>query len=306
MDPDPDPPRAWVLNLDADDELARTGGHTPNAAARRRMQTMAATVAATLVPPDDVWWVPGDPAPAAARGRPGVAWCPTPRALSALSEAGAVPPADAPPLAVLRAANHRALAHRWFPEDLPGARLTWSVDEALAAVAAPPPRETGSTDWLLKRAHGHAGRGRRRVTCGRLDESDRRWVAASFARGLDAPALVVEPWVSRLADHSVQGWRDPGDPVPRLGPLCRQAVGDDGRWLRTWVLAEGERDPALAAALEAAGQRAANALADIGYHGPFGIDAFLWRDLDGLPRLRRCTDLNARYTTGWGIGPPER
>jgi len=65
MDPDPDPPRAWVLNLDADDELARTGGHTPNAAARRRMQTMAATVAATLVPPDDVWWVPGDPAPAA-------------------------------------------------------------------------------------------------------------------------------------------------------------------------------------------------------------------------------------------------
>ena len=39
-------------------------------------------------------------------------------------------------------------------------------------------------------------------------------------------------------------------------------------------------------------------LSGSGYHGPFGVDAMLYRDDLGRHHLRLCTELNIRYTMG--------
>ena len=47
-------PVAWVLNLDAEDELSHRGGHTPTAALRARAEALVPTLRASgLVGPDD-------------------------------------------------------------------------------------------------------------------------------------------------------------------------------------------------------------------------------------------------------------
>jgi hypothetical protein len=57
--------------------------------------------------------------------------------------------------------------------------------------------------------------------------------------------------------------------------------------------------------LRSALAEAAHALAKIGYAGPFGIDAFRYRDAAGETRFCACCDVNARYTMGFvvGMGP---
>jgi hypothetical protein len=39
-----------------------------------------------------------------------------------------------------------------------------------------------------------------------------------------------------------------------------------------------------------------------GYYGPFGIDAFRWRDQNGKQQWNPRCEINARYSMGWSIG----
>jgi len=39
-------------------------------------------------------------------------------------------------------------------------------------------------------------------------------------------------------------------------------------------------------------------LNDAGFHGPLGIDAFVYRGVDGKPRLKPIVEINPRYTMG--------
>src|SRR5262245_26559172 len=108
-------PSAWVLNLDAEYELASPDAHTPSAATARRMTELVRALA-PLLGPDDVVLGENDvvAGEALAGGAPttpaqmwtGRAWCPTPRALLRLKKAGAIPVA-APDFDVLRRVNHR-------------------------------------------------------------------------------------------------------------------------------------------------------------------------------------------------------
>ncbi|MCK6551905.1 hypothetical protein L6R52_39090, partial [Myxococcota bacterium] len=75
-------PIAWVLNLDAEDELAGRGAHTPSRVMITRVEALRARLDA-LVRPDDVVVWPG--ASVDARGLAGRAWCPTRWALDALA-----------------------------------------------------------------------------------------------------------------------------------------------------------------------------------------------------------------------------
>ena len=90
----------------------------------------------------------------------------------------------------------------------------------------------------------------------------------------------------------------PGGELVLSGP-CFQEVAASGAWTRTASADAGEvtaqDDDALAGALEVAGR----ALADAGYHGPFGIDAFRYRDGAGATRLNPLGELNARFTMDW-------
>lgn len=308
----PDRSSAWVLNFDADDELARPKGYTPSRAVASRAPDLVGRVAPLLRPGDRVI----EPRPAAALAQPaaapgssqtGRAWCPTPRALALLRRAG-VEPAPAPPLDVLQRVNHRRFCAE-LGQPLPGARYIVTLDELEAAIAGSSP--TGH--WLLKRPFGFAGRGRRRVVAGALDASARPWVLASLAqrvvdtgdaRAADdarAAGLQVEPWVERRGDFSLHGHVSRAGAI-HLGAPCLQRCDERGAYLDAARAAAGDLDPRERRELADAAAEAGQALAGAGYFGPFGVDAFRWEDARARLRFNPRCEINARYTMAWATG----
>ena len=279
-------PSAWVLNLDADNELgART--HTP-ASARATARGPAQIAALVgLIGPDDVVLGEGD---RVARGTyTGRAWCPTPRAMDRLSRAGAKP-ALAPALAVLRRVNHRRFTAD-LGQMLPGARYVTTLEDLLLVIAG----ESPTAQWLLKRPFGFAGRGRRKVARGALEAPARTWVAASLRAG---EGLQVEPWVLRSGDFALHGHVSREGAIV-LGQPTSQECDETGAWRRTSPapdLTPGERE-ALASSARSSGR----ALHQAGYFGPFGVDAFRWRHGEGVTFNAR-SEINGRYSMGWAIG----
>ncbi|MEM7309867.1 MAG: hypothetical protein AAF682_24535 [Planctomycetota bacterium] len=293
------PPRAWVLNLDAEHELEARGSYAPTRAMRAIVERESQRLLDELVAPGDVV-LSGDQATGGdARGLVGMAWSPTPRALARLERAGALVQA-APDTSALRAVNARPFAVG-VRAPLVAASFDKSVaatlDEALALLARPAP-----DGWLARRSFGAAGRGRRRIESGCRDATDRAWLAASLRLG----PLVVEPWVRVTREYTRSGWVHADGAIEVARP-CFQRVTRAGAWTATAPAARGEvvrdDDARLAAAAEAAGI----ALAQAGYFGPFGIDAFRHR-VPGATRevLNPLSEINARFTMDWTTGLGER
>jgi len=290
-------PRAWVLNLDAEHELEARMHYAPTLHLKALVARESPRLLGQLVGVDDVvvtedLLARGGEAASAARGLPGFAWSPTPRALALLRRAGAIPVA-APPLAVLRCVNERAFAAR-VREPLAKSSFEKhavdSLDAALARLAAPAP-----DGWLVRRAFGAAGRGRRRLRSGIPTEGERAWLAASLRRG----ALVIEPWVRVTVEYTRSGWvRRDGSTV--ISPPCFQATTEHGSWTHTERAERGavarEDDARLEEAVEVAG----TALARAGYFGAFGIDAYRHRAPGGVATvLNPMSEINARFTMDW-------
>ncbi|MCC6646259.1 MAG: hypothetical protein IT374_11890 [Polyangiaceae bacterium] len=268
---------AWVLNLDAEDELRLGAAYAPRAAASERARELSAALT-TLTGEDAVVVERGAPPPREARGLPGHAWCPTPSALAALAAAGAIV-GPTPPVHVLRAVNHRRFHHAQGAP-LAGARWLEDADEILSTVAR--------GRWLLKRAFGFAGRGR--LACG--DGVD---AGAFVARALrEDGGVAVEPRVEVTLDVSLHGVIEPGGAWSLGRPVASQVRS--GAWQRAL-----DAEPALSlderAALFAEGERVAVALHAAGYFGPFAVDGF--RHEDGF--CARC-EINARFGMAFGVG----
>jgi hypothetical protein len=284
-------PLAWVLNLDAELELARPRGYRPSARVldfvRRRRAALAG-----LLGPGDVLVEPGQAPAAALRGYDGAAWCPTPSALAAIAAAGAAPP-PSPGLEALRRVNHRGFSAE-LGQTLPGAHYAREPDEVFALVAGP--SLTGA--WLLKRAYGFVGRGRLRVRAGPPGEVERAWVLASLRGG---EGLQIEPWVERAGDFALHGWLWPGGAF-QLGAPTEQRCDDRGAWVESRPAPEGSLEGPERRALLDEGARTAEALARAGYFGPFNLDAFRWRGEGGRARFNPRCEINARYSMGWAIG----
>jgi len=230
-----------------------------------------------------------------ARGLLGRAWCPTPGALAALARAGARPPA-APPLAVLRRVNHRRFSAE-LGTCLAGARYVLARAELDDALAGPSP--TGL--WLLRRPFGFAGRGRLRVDPERLDAATERWIEATLAAG---EGLEAAPWVERAGDFALHGFVAASGTT--LGEPTAQRCDERGAWIASALALPGELSAGERAALFAAAEEAAAALRGAGYYGPFGVDAFRYRDARGAPAWNPRCEINARYSMGWAVGMGER
>jgi len=290
-------PAVWVLNLDADFELAAPSegrAFTPS----RALSTYVArsvTQARQLFAPSDV--LIDDLPPGAGAGYLGRAWCPTPRARALLSAAG-VEPEPAPPFAVLRAVNSRGF-NTALGELLPGAGF-FEGEGALDAVRERVAVPSCGRGWLLKQEFSVAGRGQRRVHVGVLTEADERWTAAALRGG----GLQVEPCVEVLLEFVVHGRIDRGGATVVAVPCVQVCV--EGAWTETRRALPGELRSGEFEALENSAAQAAHALAGAGYFGPFGIDAFRWRDAKGAIRLQARTEINARYTMGWRVGMGSR
>jgi hypothetical protein len=278
------PARAWHLNFHAENELANPSAHTPSLAVFQRSVTLIEKVRALLGPGDVVL-----PSPDAA-GLHGRAWCPTPSALAALARAGARA-TQAPPVDVLRRVNHRRFCAE-LGQTLDGARYVTTRDGLRAALAG------RDETWVLKRPFGFAGRDQRRISPDQLGDSDKEWIAASLATG---EGLQVEPWVDRDRDFALHGYVS-RDSTVTLGKPTTQHCDEHGQWVESRLaassmLSTSERDALFTAAAETAA-----ALVRSGYFGPFGIDAFRYRDGHGTLLFNPRCEINARYSMGWAIG----
>jgi hypothetical protein len=281
---------AWVLNLDADVELAAGPGYVPTKAVRAAMATHVERLAASLLGPDDVLVGETSP-PGVAAGLVGRAFCPTSRAVATLVRAGALP-APHPAQAILREVNGRAFCAA-LGQTLPGSELVRDVDAAVAMLETLPPV---AKQWRVKRAFGMAGRGQRPIAPGIVSDADRAFLRSAIS---SEGGVVIEPDVAIVRELGIHGLLAV-DGSLRLGRLVTQECDARGQWLGTSPAVDV--DVETLAAIEGEARRVALALNRAGYFGPFGVDAFLYRDLQGEVRLQPRSEINARYSMGFPVG----
>lgn len=285
-------PVAWVLNLDAEDELAHVGAHTPTAALTARVVALVPTLRACgLIAADDVVVWPGAEAGHRLEGR---AWCPTRWALAQLERAGAKVP-RAPSMEVLLRVNHRRFANA-LGQALPGAGFAENATE-LEALLSRGADVSVEKCWVLKRPLGYAGRGRRKISANERVPADDAWIEASLRAG----GVQVEPWVQRELDVGLHGFVDEAG-VLTSGRPTLQEIDAQGTWRATRIAAPDALSTDELQLLQRTLEQTAHALHDAGYFGPFGIDAFRWRAPDGTLAFQPRCELNARYSMGWALG----
>jgi hypothetical protein len=209
-----------------------------------------------------------------------------------------VPPA--PPVAVLRQANHRRFAHE-LGQALPGARFVQTEGDLVGVLAQVELLASVSVEgnWLLKRPLGYAGRGRRKVAPGgQLSAVDRTWVEAALR---DGDGLQVEPLVERMLDCALHGWLG-ADGQCTLGEPVVSEIDASGAWVSSELASPNALTGAERESLTSEAKLTARALTTLGYFGPFGLDAFRWKAPDGRIHFQPRCELNARYSMGWAIG----
>lgn len=170
-------------------------------------------------------------------------------------------------------------------------------------------RRRGHHRIAIKEAIGVAGHNTIRLLEPELLESQRRWILAAVQSGR---RVVVEPWLERQADFSVQlemtlsglklvgytgllndskgqfrgNWARPGFTrrvcfdlrrlFPEIPDISRQVLG---LYSEIIVILEEE-------------------LRKVGFTGPLGIDAFVYRTSEGECRLKPIVEINPRFTMG--------
>lgn len=148
--------------------------------------------------------------------------------------------------------------------------------------------------YTLKPRYGSSGRGR--VIVRELPLTDA--VRASFRRLATRGGAMLEPWLSRTSDLSVQLY---------IGEESVELLATTEQLLRPSGTYEGNRGILTPAgirsgtvhddALLKVGARVGAELQSLGFRGPCGIDAFSYAH-EGQDVLRPFVELNARFTTG--------
>jgi hypothetical protein len=277
---------AWVLNLDAELELARLGlDYVPRLKLLRQLDQFGSGSRA-LLGPHDLLVQPGI---ATSSGFIGRAWCPTPLALARLTAAGASPE-PYPDAQVLRRVNHRLFSCEvggGLPE-----QQYFSERQPLEALL-----RRGDKRWLLKRPLSFAGRGQMRFY-GVISDKQWSWLDVSLAQD----GLIVEPLVTPTLELSVHGfiWRDGRY---ELGRPCVQQVTERGVFRGVRLAEPGELAPYELRALLDSAEAVAKSLVAARYFGPFGSDAYRY-ERDGQIDFCALSEINARYTMGFVVGFP--
>ncbi len=281
---------AWVLNLDAELELARARpGYVPQRKLSEQLALHGASSRALLGPLD--FELRSDRALPADRATNvlGRAWCPTPLAVATMRRCG-IEPEPHPAPSVLRRVNHRRFSHE-LGGGLPRQAYVTTRDELSRLLGDHRER------WLMKRPLGFAGRGQQRAI-GPLSDKQWSWVDASLKRD----GLLVEPLVQPTIELSLHGFVWP-DGRYELGRICVQDVSERGAFRGVRLALAAELGEVERRALYERAEAAACALLSASYFGPFGIDAYRYVR-DGAVGFCALGELNARYTLGFATGFP--
>jgi hypothetical protein len=233
-----------------------------------------------------------------------LAWCETPTAMAHRGgprTAGSIPwdaplhdllwRLPTPPPEVVAKVHHRRFHLQVAAElgcALPGARMVESLADLDRAL------RDGPRSWVVKAPFSASGRSRyieRNGDSTLADPKARRTVERLFA--YHGP-LLFEPWMERTEDFGVSALLAGAE--LRIVGIHRQRVDRKGQFegidLETGLAAEDRER--LVATTEAV----AAALRREGYTGPFGIDAWRYREADGTLALNPLGEINARMTFG--------
>ncbi|MEM7351691.1 MAG: hypothetical protein AAF657_12920 [Acidobacteriota bacterium] len=323
--------RRIIGNLDCESDFARTSGNPRGPLPRRVLATLAssATLLRALAQEGDRLWlpaelpaeamleVPGLPRPTLEQGPlrqlskvdSVLAWGETTEVAAIRRPAEGIRSQTSTPvdrlwrLPTSRPEAAARVNHRGFCNALaeaigcrlPGATLLDSPNALKDYLTTrPTPR------WILKAPYSAAGRWRYIDRGGSWAEHQQR-IDRLFA---NHGPLLFEPWMERTADFGIsaaitpEGWWSQGlhrlqvDSDGRFTGL-ELRVGDEAGAPGPW-LDEGER-----ATLRTVLGQVAEALARVGYWGPFGIDCWRYRQLGGGEVFHPLGEINARLTFGW-------
>ena len=200
-----------------------------------------------------------------------------------------------------------AAAEAWLCSEQEAGTVVDNLEDALGAIADI--RSRGHHRVVVKEAHGLAGHNAIRLWEPVILPTQRQWLAHALNHGRQ---LVVEPWLERELDFSVQL-----EMRSRHLELCGYTglVNDrKGQFLANWAEADHcRRLPAKAAALflspREVSKRLQHLYVDIfcaleaelqrvGFVGPISIDAFVYRTPQGDCRLKPVVEINPRHTMG--------
>ncbi|HEX4342026.1 MAG TPA: DUF455 family protein, partial [Verrucomicrobiae bacterium] len=182
-----------------------------------------------------------------------------------------------------------------------------SLPAALAAIAAI--RARGHHKIVVKESLGLAGSNALRLFEPQILENHQRWMTNAFAHHRQ---LVVEPWLERELDFSIQlEMSTHGLKLCGFTGLLNDARG---QFLGNWAESHFHtRIPQRVIKLFRQPKNISRLMLDLYDHifrlletelrrvdftGPLGIDAFVYRDANGTPRLKPIVEINPRYTMG--------
>lgn len=284
---------AWILNLDADLELASTHDYAPRLRVLAAMQPHVDHVRRALLAPCDVD-VECTDVGAECTEFVGRAFCLTPSAVARLRERG-IEAEPHPSIDVLRRVNSRAFSAA-LGQTLPDGSFVVDEDAARAILRREP---VVGRAWRVKRCFGMAGRGQRILSPGEGKPADLAFARAWFAEG----GAQIEPHVAIERELGIHG-KVCAEGVVRLGAIVTQRCDAAGAWIATErvvdIASDAEREHSVRIAEE--GARVGVALWNAGYVGPFGVDAFTYRDHAGALCLQPRSEINARYSMGFAVG----
>ncbi len=182
-----------------------------------------------------------------------------------------------------------------------------SLDETLATITAI--RQRGHHKIVIKESLGLAGSNAMRLFEPEILETHRRWIVNAVKNGRQ---LVVEPWLERVLDFSVQlEMSEDGLRLCGYTGLLNDAKGQfqgnvaapgHQKKIPANLIALFPEPPDIAQQLHALYADIFALLEEelrrVNYHGPLGIDAFAYHDADGKVRLKPIVEINPRYTMG--------
>jgi len=200
-----------------------------------------------------------------------------------------------------------ASVHPWLCSEQEAGVAVDTLEDALKAVAAI--RGRGHHRVVVKEAHGLAGQNAIRLWEPGLLPAQRRWLAHAAE---DGQQLVVEPWLERELDFSVQlEMRPSGLELRGYTGLINDRKG---QFLANWAEPNYRRClPMRVAASLQAPQDISDRfqhlyreifslleaeLQRVSFIGPVSIDAFIYRTAQGDCRLKPVVEINPRYTMG--------
>jgi uncharacterized ferritin-like protein (DUF455 family) len=211
----------------------------------------------------------------------------------------------------------------WLSGEQEAGQVAHTLEETLAVVEQI--RQSGRHKVVVKRAYGLAGHDMIRLWEPRVLDKQRRWMERSLE---DGHALIVEPWLERMLDFSVQlemtrdglklcgytgllndprgqfqaNWADATATRRIPGELPATIIQDHGSQgaSPSRRLTPGDLPAAatLCAFYQEVFEQLEAELAAAGYRGPLGIDAFFHRASDGAIRLKPIVEINLRHTMG--------